>query len=51
MENRKNSMIAIDPELKRDFEIERMKVIGEMMVPVNQGEFIKILLDSWRKRK
>ena len=43
--------INIQTQIKDEFEKERMGVVGEMLVPVSQTEFLQMLLDSWRKRK
>lgn len=44
------TQINITKEVKEEFERERMKVTGEMLVPISQDEFIKMLLSHWKKK-
>ena len=45
------TQINLNREDKEEFEKQRMEVTGEMLVPISQTEFIKMLLDCWKKRK
>lgn len=43
--------INVEPETKKDFNIEKMKYCAEIKKGLNENEFIKIILEKFKERK